>query len=215
MRRRVRMVDLARRCAADRSLAGGWACWVRPSSRTVTISVIRGAERGCPMRLQGASVVVTDPKAVENARRAWTDITFAVTAQQAAQGADVVLLPTEWADYRELDPEQFGSVVAHRRMRRSQRAGPGALARRRLDLPRSWPAVAERPLMANLAARSGRPLCRRHMRRLSGESRMPHAGPTHGRVIPMPAQRQYVTRSPDFVGRQSERFSCPAIVRTK
>jgi UDPglucose 6-dehydrogenase len=68
------------------------------------------------MQLQGASVVVTDPKAIENGRRVWPDITFVPTAQDAAQGADVVLLLTEWSEYRDLDPREFGSLVAHRRM---------------------------------------------------------------------------------------------------
>src|SRR6478752_7847659 len=68
------------------------------------------------MQLQGASVVVTDPKAIENGRRVWPDITFVPTAQDAAQGADVVLLLTEWSDYCELDPTEFGSLVNHRRM---------------------------------------------------------------------------------------------------
>ena len=68
------------------------------------------------MQLQGARVIVTDPKAIENARRVWPDITFVLTAQDAARDADVVLLLTEWAEYRELDPEEFGQVVGHRRM---------------------------------------------------------------------------------------------------
>jgi UDPglucose 6-dehydrogenase len=38
------------------------------------------------------------------------------TAQEAAQGADVVLLLTEWSEYRDLDPAEFGAIVAHRRM---------------------------------------------------------------------------------------------------
>jgi UDPglucose 6-dehydrogenase len=68
------------------------------------------------MHLQGAEVKVTDPQAIANARRAWPDLKFVATAEEAADGADVVVLLTEWRDYRELDPEAFGKVVAHRRM---------------------------------------------------------------------------------------------------
>ena len=68
------------------------------------------------MQLQGASVVVTDPKAIENARRVRPDLAFVPTAQEAARGADVVLLLTEWSEYRELDPEEFGPLVGHRRI---------------------------------------------------------------------------------------------------
>jgi UDPglucose 6-dehydrogenase len=68
------------------------------------------------MRLQGASVVVTDPQALENSQRAWPDLTFADTAQEAAAGADLVLLLTEWEEYRRLDPVQFGTIVGAKRI---------------------------------------------------------------------------------------------------
>ena len=38
------------------------------------------------------------------------------SAVDAIAGADVVLLLTEWAEYRELDPEATGALVAHRRI---------------------------------------------------------------------------------------------------
>jgi UDPglucose 6-dehydrogenase len=68
------------------------------------------------MQLQGAHVVVTDPRAIENALLKWPDLNFAATAEEAATGADVVLLATEWAEYRELDPVQLAAVVRERRI---------------------------------------------------------------------------------------------------
>jgi UDPglucose 6-dehydrogenase len=68
------------------------------------------------MQLQGAHVVVTDPQAIENARLKWPDLTFAATAEEAATGVDVVLLATEWAEYRELDPVKLASVVREKRI---------------------------------------------------------------------------------------------------
>jgi UDPglucose 6-dehydrogenase len=51
-----------------------------------------------------------------NAERAWPTLSFAATAQEAAAGADAVLLATEWREFRSLDPVAFGTVVAGRRM---------------------------------------------------------------------------------------------------
>ena len=59
------------------------------------------------MKLQGAHVMVADPQAIENARRRWPDLSFADTAEEAAIGADVILLATEWSEYWELDPEEW------------------------------------------------------------------------------------------------------------
>ena len=42
--------------------------------------------------------------------------TYADSALEAAQGADVVLLLTEWQEFRDLDPEVLGAVVATRRI---------------------------------------------------------------------------------------------------
>src|SRR6478672_8503600 len=105
MRRRVRMVDLAREvCGGSiigRRVAVLGAAF-KPNSDEIRDSPALNV--AAQMQLQGASVVVTDPKAIENGRRAWPDITFVSTAEDAARGADVVLLLTEWSDYCQLDP---------------------------------------------------------------------------------------------------------------
>jgi len=61
-------------------------------------------------------VVVTDPEAIENARLKWPDLNFAPTAEEAATGADVVLLATEWEEYRQLDPVKLAAVVGQKRI---------------------------------------------------------------------------------------------------
>lgn len=117
MRRRVRMVDLAREVCggsiSGRKVAVLGAAF-KPESDDIRDSPALNVAN--QMHLQGAQVIVTDPQAVENARRAWPDLKFAATAQEAAVGADVVVLLTEWSEYRGLDPEAFGAVVGHRRM---------------------------------------------------------------------------------------------------
>jgi UDPglucose 6-dehydrogenase len=117
MRRRVRMVDLARDVCGG-SIVGRRIAVLglafKPNSDDVRDSPALNV--AAQMQLQGASVVVTDPEAVENAQRKWPDMHYAATAEEAATGADLVLLLTEWDQYRSLDPVAFGAVVAQRRM---------------------------------------------------------------------------------------------------
>ncbi|HWS57291.1 MAG TPA: UDP-glucose/GDP-mannose dehydrogenase family protein [Actinotalea sp.] len=117
MRRRVRMVDLARE-VCDGSIVGRHVAVLgaafKPDSDDVRDSPALSV--AAQMRLQGAHVVVTDPQAIANASRAWPDLTFAASAEEAAAGADVVVLATEWAEYRALDPVAFGAVVGGRRI---------------------------------------------------------------------------------------------------
>jgi UDPglucose 6-dehydrogenase len=117
MRRRVRMVDLAREVChgsiVGRRVAVLGAAF-KPNSDDVRDSPALSV--AAQMQLQGAHVTVTDPQAIDNARTRWPDLRFADTALEAAVGADVVLLATEWAEYRDLDPAVLGTVVAERRI---------------------------------------------------------------------------------------------------
>ncbi|WP_199421557.1 UDP-glucose dehydrogenase family protein [Actinotalea solisilvae] len=117
MRRRVRMVDLARE-VCDGSIVGRKVAVLgaafKPNSDDVRDSPALSV--AAQMALQGATVVVTDPEAVANAERAWPQLSFAATAEEAAAGADVVLLATEWQEYRDLDPHAFGEVVRGKRV---------------------------------------------------------------------------------------------------
>ncbi len=117
MRRRVRMVDLAREVCGG-SIAGRRIAVLglafKPNSDDIRDSPALNV--AAQMQLQGASVVVTDPQAVENAQRKWPDLRYSETAEEAAAGADLVLLLTEWDQYKSLDPVSFGAVVGHRRM---------------------------------------------------------------------------------------------------
>ena len=56
------------------------------------------------MQLQGAQVTVTDPKAIDNARKKWPELSYADTVDEAVRDAEVVLLLTEWPEYVALDP---------------------------------------------------------------------------------------------------------------
>lgn len=115
MRRRVRMVDLAREQVhgsfIGKKIAVLGAAF-KPSSDDVRDSPAL-AVAGL-ISLQGGSVVVTDPQAIENARKMFGQLTYAETTEEALQDADVVLLLTEWREYRDLDPVEVGKLVKNR-----------------------------------------------------------------------------------------------------
>jgi UDPglucose 6-dehydrogenase len=64
------------------------------------------------LRDLGASVVATDPEAIGNARRVHPDLDYADDVSAALQGADVVLLLTEWDEFRRLDPAAVHGLPA-------------------------------------------------------------------------------------------------------
>ncbi|HMG28694.1 MAG TPA: UDP-glucose/GDP-mannose dehydrogenase family protein [Jiangellaceae bacterium] len=66
------------------------------------------------LQLQGAQITVYDPKATETARLRFPTLTYADTAMDACRDADVVLHLTEWREFRDLDPDKVGAVVAAR-----------------------------------------------------------------------------------------------------
>jgi len=68
------------------------------------------------LQAAGAIVRVYDPQAMANARRAYPDLEYADSTVDAARDADVVVLLTEWAVFRDIEPEALGAVVAHRRI---------------------------------------------------------------------------------------------------
>ncbi len=117
IRRRVRMVDLARE-VCDGSILGRRIAVLgaafKPDSDDVRDSP--ALDVATQMQLQGAAVTVTDPQAVPNARRLAPGLAYAGTALEAAQDADLVMILTEWDDYRQLDPDVLAGVVAQRRM---------------------------------------------------------------------------------------------------
>ena len=117
LRRRVRMVDLAREeCGgsiAGRRIAVLGAAF-KPHSDDVRDSPALSV--AAQMKLQGASVVVTDPEAIANAAKKWPDLEFADTAAEAMQGAELVLVLTEWPEYTELDPTEAKTLVAEARV---------------------------------------------------------------------------------------------------
>lgn len=59
------------------------------------------------IQLQGAAVNVYDPKAMDNSRKLFPTLNYAQSAVDACSGADVVLVLTEWQEFRKLQPSDL------------------------------------------------------------------------------------------------------------
>ncbi|MDD7930658.1 UDP-glucose dehydrogenase family protein [Microbacterium thalli] len=63
----------------------------------------------------GAWVTVTDPEAIENARRIHPQLNYVEDRDEALRAADAVIVVTEWDEYRrQLDPEHASSLATGR-----------------------------------------------------------------------------------------------------
>jgi UDPglucose 6-dehydrogenase len=112
MRRRTQMVEHARYACGGSFLGARVAVLgaaFKPDSDDVRDSPALNVAG--QIQLQGAAVVVFDPKATENSRRLFPTLTYAVTTAEACEGADVVLVLTEWKEFRDLDPASVGRIV--------------------------------------------------------------------------------------------------------
>ncbi|WP_251150337.1 UDP-glucose/GDP-mannose dehydrogenase family protein [Cellulosimicrobium sp. Marseille-Q4280] len=112
-RRRVRMVDLARE-VLDGSIVGKRIAVLgaafKPNSDDVRDSP--ALDVAVQLARQGADVRVTDPEAVPNARRLHPELRLVESLDEAVVDAEIVLLLTEWQEYRELVPAELAEKVA-------------------------------------------------------------------------------------------------------
>ncbi len=112
MRRRTRMVDLAREELGGTFLGKRIAVLgaaFKPDSDDIRDSPALNV--AAQIRLNGGDVVVTDPAAIDNARKKWPDLSYEADVAVAVAGADLVLLVTEWKEYKALDPAWLAGVV--------------------------------------------------------------------------------------------------------
>jgi UDPglucose 6-dehydrogenase len=68
------------------------------------------------MHLKGAAVRVHDPRAIPNARKQFPTLTYCSSLEDACHNADLIVLATEWDEYRNIDPRPFLSVVREPRL---------------------------------------------------------------------------------------------------
>ncbi len=113
MRQRARTVDLAV------ALLGG-------RTRGTTVGVLGAAFKAgsddvrdspaldvaATLAARGAAVRVYDPQATPNARRVHPELEYVEGVEAACQGADLVLVLTDWAEFAGVDPVSLAEVVA-------------------------------------------------------------------------------------------------------
>ncbi|WP_062242866.1 UDP-glucose dehydrogenase family protein [Brevibacterium epidermidis] len=112
MRRRVRMVDIARD-ALGGSFIGKkitvLGAAFKPDSDDVRDSPALAVAR--LIATQGGLVTVTDPQAIDNAKKSFPELNYVADTAEAISGAEAVLLLTEWREYRDLDPAATAELV--------------------------------------------------------------------------------------------------------
>jgi UDPglucose 6-dehydrogenase len=115
LRRRTRMVDLARELL-DETLTGRrigvLGAAFKPNSDDIRDSP--ALDVSSRLHAAGAAVTVYDPAAIPNARVRYPDLTYADSMLDAVRDADLVLLLTEWLEFRDADPSALAEVVAAR-----------------------------------------------------------------------------------------------------
>lgn len=63
------------------------------------------------MHLKGAQVRVHDPRAIANAKKLFPTLTYCSSIQDACRAADLIVLATEWEEYRTIDPSVLLALV--------------------------------------------------------------------------------------------------------
>ncbi|RXZ85920.1 UDP-glucose dehydrogenase family protein [Agromyces atrinae] len=117
LRRRDRVVDLAIDALGgsvnDRKIAVLGVAF-KPHSDDVRDSP--ALDVAVRLKGLGARVVATDPEGIENARARHPQLDYNASLDETLRDADLVVLVTEWPEFRGLDPVATGEIVAGKRV---------------------------------------------------------------------------------------------------
>ena len=111
MRRRQRVIDLAREelgSVIGRNITVLGAAF-KPNSDDVRDSPALAVAG--QLSLAGASVRVYDPQGMDNARKVFPTLDYAVSLEDALRGAELVILATEWQEFKDMDPVWAAGLV--------------------------------------------------------------------------------------------------------
>lgn len=112
MRRRQRVIDLSREVLG--SLIGRritvLGAAFKPNSDDVRDSPALAVAG--QLNLAGAAVRVYDPQGMDNARKVFPTLDYASSLDDALTNAELVILATEWDEFKQLDPDHAGELVA-------------------------------------------------------------------------------------------------------
>lgn len=112
MRRRTRMVELAATACGGALLGANIAVLgaaFKPESDDVRDSPALNVAG--MLQLNGATVNVYDPKAMENSKRVFPTLNYSTSVQEACLRADAVLVLTEWPEFVAMDPHTLADTV--------------------------------------------------------------------------------------------------------
>jgi nucleotide sugar dehydrogenase len=115
LRRRDRVVSLAS-SILGKQLAGKRICVLGVTFKPDSDDVRDSPALDIAVRLynSGAEVSVYDPEGNKNAAGRFPRLNYVGSWREAAKEADLVLLLTEWKEFRALDPQELGEVVSSR-----------------------------------------------------------------------------------------------------
>ncbi|AKE40043.1 Nucleotide sugar dehydrogenase [Corynebacterium camporealensis] len=113
MRRRDRVVEMAKE-SFDGSLLGHrvtvLGCAFKPNSDDVRDSPALSVAGS--LSLAGAAVTVYDPEGMDNARKVFPTLNYADSLSEALEDTELVILATEWQEFRQMDPQWARELVA-------------------------------------------------------------------------------------------------------
>ena len=115
MRRRTRMVELTTTACGGSLLGANIAVLgaaFKPESDDVRDSPALNVAG--MLQLNGATVNVYDPKAMENSQRLFPTLNYSTSVLEACDRADAVLVLTEWREFLDLDPRELADTVRAR-----------------------------------------------------------------------------------------------------
>ena len=111
MRRRQRVIDLSREVLG--SLIGKritvLGAAFKPNSDDVRDSPALAVAG--QLSLAGAAVRVYDPQGMDNARKVFPTLDYAASLEDALNGAELVILATEWDEFKRMDPVHAAELV--------------------------------------------------------------------------------------------------------
>ena len=113
MRRRDRVVALAKEMLGGMLLGHRvtvLGCAFKPNSDDVRDSPALAVAG--QLSLAGAAVTVYDPQGMDNAKKVFPTLDYAADLDAALNGSELVILATEWTQFKELDPQEAGKRVA-------------------------------------------------------------------------------------------------------
>ncbi len=88
-----------------------WGLAFKPNTDDVrfapSLEIVRSLIR------EGAEVSAYDPRATEKARAVLPDARYCASPYEAAQGAEAVLVVTEWEEFQQIDWQRLRGLVAH------------------------------------------------------------------------------------------------------